>query len=303
MKRQFSALLILVVCTFAIMLASTASADTLNTADSFAVLAGSTVTNTGPSLITGDLGVYPGTAITGFPPGTVTGGTIYSGGAVPMTAQGDVTSAFNTLAKLGAAGTAVPGGVLNGFNGGCGTGCYSPGNYFAPSTSLTGTITLSDGGVAGSVFIFYTGAGSALTTASNSVVNVSGLNPGDGVYWVVGSSATIGTGTSFEGNILALASITMTTGATDNCGRLLAQTAAVTLDTNTVSTGCVDTFISSTGAPISGGGGLNGTTTGGGPGPVATPEPGTLGLVLGGFCSLCFFARGRNQTARPTDFC
>jgi hypothetical protein len=307
MTRQVSALVVLALGISGAMLVPPASADALGSADSFAVLAGSTVANnsgtSNPTIIDGDVGVSPGSAVTGFPPGQVTPPwTIYSSGAVPATAQGDVTSAFSTLAAEGAAGTLVPGGIL--------TGTYSPGYYDAPAASLTGTIYLNDGGVADSVFVFY--SSSTLTTASGSLVDVSGLSPTDSVYWVVGSSATLGGttgGSVFEGNILASTSISFNPGAQDLCGRALAGTGGVTFAgaspatatgvPNEVSIGCSSILPGSNGL----GGGLS-SGVGGGTGPVATPEPGTLGLVLAGFCVFCFFAlRGHKQTARSMDFC
>lgn len=197
----------------------------LGTAQSFAVLGGSTVTNTGPSVITGDLGVSPGSAVTGFPPGIVTG-TIHAGNATAGGAQNDVTTFYNAL-------TAAPctadltGQDLGGMT-------LTPGVYcFSSSAQLTGTLTLNAQGNAGATFIFKTG--STLTTASgSSVVLINGGNP-CGVAWRIGSSATLGTTTSFIGNLVALASITLNTGADIIGGRALARTGAVTLDTNDIS--------------------------------------------------------------------
>lgn len=196
-----------------------AAAVPLGSAATFGVLAGSTVTNTGASIITGNLGVSPGTAVTGFPPGTVTG-TIYSAGAVAGQAQVDLTTAYNNAA--GQASTAnLTGQNLGGLT-------LTPGVYtFSSSAQLTGTLTLNGNGV----YIFQ--IGSTLTTASSSAVVLAGGALASNVFWQVGSSATLGTGTSFNGTILALASITATTGATIN-GAFLARNGAVTLDTNTV---------------------------------------------------------------------
>jgi MYXO-CTERM domain-containing protein len=202
------------------------TAPSLGTAGSFAVLGGSTVTNTGPSVITGDLGVSPGSAVTGFPPGIVTG-TIHAANAVVLQAQNDTTTAYNALA-----GQSCPGG--NNLTGqDLGGLTLTPGVYcFDTSAQLTGTLTLNAQGNAAAVFIFQTG--STLTTASSSSVSMinGGLNCN--VFWQVGSSATLGTSTSFVGNIVALTSITLTTGA-DVLGRALARNGAVTLDTNDVS--------------------------------------------------------------------
>ncbi|HLX51314.1 MAG TPA: ice-binding family protein [Streptosporangiaceae bacterium] len=205
-------------------LASQPAPVSLGTASSFAVLAGSTVTNTGPSVITGDLGVSPGTAVTGFPPGMVVSGTIHAGDAVAAAAQADLTTAYND-----AAGRA-PDQDLTGQDLGGKT--LTAGVYkFDSSAGLTGTLTLDGQGNPDAVFIFQ--IGSTLTTASASnVVLINGARACD-AFWQIGSSATLGTGTSFIGNILALTSITATTGVTVD-GRLLARNGAVTLDTNTV---------------------------------------------------------------------
>lgn len=197
----------------------------LGTAQSFAVLGGSTVTNTGPSVLTGDLGVSPGAAITGFPPGTATGIT-HSADAVALQAQSDVTTQYNALAS--AACTAdLTGQDLGGKT-------LTPGVYcFSTSAQLTGALTLNAQGNANATFVFKTG--STLTTASaSSVAMINGGNPCL-VAWQIGSSATIGTTTSFIGNLIALSSITLNTGA-NIIGRALARTGAVTLDTNNIST-------------------------------------------------------------------
>jgi Ice-binding-like len=195
----------------------------LGTAGNFAVLGGQTVTNTGPSVITGDLGVSPGSAVTGFPPGTVFG-TIHAADAAAAQAQVDLTAAYNDAAGRTPA-TALPGDI-----GGL---TLTPGVYNASSSlGITGTVTLDGQGDPNAVFIIQ--VGSALTTASGSVVNLINGAQACNVFWQVGSSATLGTGSTFSGNILALTSITATTGANVN-GRLLARNGAVTLDTNVVS--------------------------------------------------------------------
>lgn len=201
------------------------TAPSLGAAQSFAVLGASTVTNTGTSVVTGDLGVSPGSAVVGFPPGTVVSGTIHAADAAALAAQNSVTTAYNDLA--GQACTQVlTGQDLGGMT-------LTPGVYcFDTSAQLTGTLTLNTLGDPNAVFIFK--IGSTLTTASSSAVVVTGGAPPCNVFWQVGSSATLGTSTSFGGHILALTSITLTTTA-NTIGRLLARTGAVTLDTNTVS--------------------------------------------------------------------
>ena len=199
----------------------------LGNAASFGVLAGSTVTNTGSSVITGNLGVSPGSAITGFPPGSFTG-TIHGGDAVAAMAHASLVTAYNAAAAL------IPNQNLTGLNLGGLT--LTPGVYFfSSSAQLTGTLILDAQGDPNAQFVFQ--IGSTLTTASNaSVVFING-GVGDNTFWQVGSSATLGTGTDFSGNILALTSITMNTGANIRCGRALAQNGAVTMDTNNVSIG------------------------------------------------------------------
>ena len=200
------------------------TAPALGSAQSYAVLGGSTVTNTGPSVIGGDLGLSPGTAVTGFPPGVVTGGAIHAADAPALAAQNSLTTAYNS-----AAGQACTQDLTGQDLGGK---VLTPGVYcFSSSAGLTGALTLDAQGTAGAVFIFK--IGSTLTTASGSFVTMPNGGSPCNVFWQVGSSATLGSATSFEGNILALTSITMTTGA-NLIGRALARTAAVTLDTNNI---------------------------------------------------------------------
>jgi hypothetical protein len=189
-------------------------------ADSFAVLAGSAVTNTAtPTIVTGDLGVSPGSAVTGFPPGIVTGGTIHAADPTAAAAQIDLTIAYNNAAGQPAT-TDLTGQNLGGLT-------LTPGVYkYSSSAQLTGTVTLSGNGV----FIFQ--IGSMLTTASASSVLLTNGAQACNVFWQVGGAATgatLGTGTAFRGNILALTSITVNTGATID-GRALARNGAVTLD-------------------------------------------------------------------------
>ena len=204
--------------------ASAQTAPSLGAAQSYTVLGGSAVTNTGPSVITGNLGVSPGSSVTGFPPGLVVSGTIHAADASALAAQNSVITAYNDLAgqacTLNLTGLDLGGMTL------------TPGVYcFDTSAQLTGTLTLDAQGNANAVFIFKTG--STLTTAAGSQVLM--INGGSlcNIFWQIGSSATLGTTTTFAGNILALTSITLTTGATMT-GRALARNGAVTLDTNTL---------------------------------------------------------------------
>jgi type VI secretion system secreted protein VgrG len=240
-------------------LAASAYANSVNlgTAGGYAVLAGSTVTNTGPSTLTGDLGVSAGCALTGFPPGSVSG-AINACNAASSQAQRDLTTAYN--AAMGLSPTAT----LTGKNLGGIT--LTPGVYFfASSAQLTGTLTLNNLGNANAVFVFQ--IGSTLTTASGSAVIFSNTLADPNVFWQVGSSATLGTTTQFQGNILALTSITLNSGASIGCGSALAINGAVTLDNNVIGGGC---------------GGRS-----------AVPEPGTMGMLGTGLIILAGAARRR----------
>jgi hypothetical protein len=198
----------------------------LGTAESFAVLGGSAVTNTGDSVINGDLGVSPGTSVTGFPPGIVNG-TIHVADGVAAQAQADLTTAYND-----AAGQAPDVVFLDDPPVELGGRTLTPGVYNAPSSAgITGTLTLDAENDPDAVWVFQ--IGSTLTTASGSdVALINGASPCN-VFWQIGSSATLGTGSDFVGTIMAQTSISVTTG-TDIVGRALARTGAVTLDTNTI---------------------------------------------------------------------
>jgi Ice-binding-like len=207
------------------------TAPPLGTAESFAVLAGSTVTNVGATTIEGNLGVDPGLAVTGFPPGLVSGGTIHAGDGVSLQAQSDLTTAYNVASGV-PCDTDLTGQDLGGLTLTRGAYCFSS------SAQLTGRLTLDAEGVPDALFIFQ--IGSTLTTASNSSVLVINGGRGCNVFWQVGSSATLGTTTEFVGDILALTSITLTTGARVS-GKALARNGAVTLDSNIIATArCVD---------------------------------------------------------------
>lgn len=254
-----------------------------STVASFTVLGASTVTNVPTSTINGNVGVWPGNAITGFlsAPGVavadpqVTNGLVHAGTASAMQAQAELTTARNNLASLGL-GTVLGLADLVGLT-------LAPGVYTvqAGTTNLSGTLTLDGMGNANAAWVFQ--MESTLITSPNSIVNLINTGSGAGVFWNVLSSATLDTNTAFLGNVLALASITMNTGATNLCGRVLADTAAVTLDQNNLSRTCTGNLAGSDGL----GGGLdviNGTDVrflpfaplnGGG----AVPEPATLALV------------------------
>jgi Ice-binding-like len=207
----------------------------LGTASTFAVLAGTTVTNTGPTTVSGDLGVSPGSAVTGFPPGVVTG-VIHAADAAAAQAQVDLTTAYGDAAGR------TPSSALAAAIGGL---TLTPGVYNAPAAvGVTGTVTLDGQGDPGAVFILQTG--STLTTASGSVVNLINGAQACNVFWQVGSSATLGTGSTFAGNIIALTSVTVTTGVTV-AGRVLARNGAATLDSDAIARPAVCTVVPSSG--------------------------------------------------------
>jgi hypothetical protein len=247
-----------VVCFLALPLFALTAQAQLGSAGMFGVLGGSTVTNTGNTVIDGDLGVYPGTSITGFPPGIVNG-TVYDGDAVAMQAQADALSAYNFFQGL-SSNENLSGQNLGGLE-------LTPGVYtFNSSAQLTGDLTINWEGLSNQTVVFQ--IGSTLTTASASMVLGINMGQNDNIYWAVGSSATLGTTTSFMGTLIADASDTLNTGATDNCGRVIALNGAVTLDDNFINNCAITTTTTST------------TSTG------ATPEPSSVMLFGSGMLIL-----------------
>jgi hypothetical protein len=203
-----------------------ATAPSLGTASGFAVLGATpNVNNTGPTVVTGDLGVSPAAAVVGFPPGNVIG-TIHVANATSAAAQADNTTAYGALAAQACNFTFAAPTDLAGMT-------LVPGVYcFDTSAANTGLLKLDAAGDSAAVWIFRTS--STLTTGSASTVQMINSGQDCNVFWQVGSSATLGTATTFVGNILALTSITLQTGAALS-GRALAQTGTVTLASNTVS--------------------------------------------------------------------
>ena len=197
----------------------------LGTAANFAVLAGSAVTNTGVTAITGDLGISPGTTVTGFPPGTVTG-TVHIADAVAVQAKADLAAAYT------AAASQAPDATIPTELGGT---TVTPGVYnsAAGTFQITGNVTLDGQGDPNAVFIFQ--AASTLTSAAAASVTLVGGAQACNVFWQVGSSATLGAATRLAGSVLALTSITTGAGTIVD-GRTLARDGAVTLDSTTVTT-------------------------------------------------------------------
>ena len=226
--RRATRLSIIAFVSAIVLVAPAAVAQSLGSAQSFAVLGASTVTNTGASLISGNVGVSPGTSITGFPPGVVVSGSIHAGDVAAAQAHADASVAS---AKL----KALPCPSINNLSGrvlGTDVLTLPPGVYcFDTSASLVGTLGLTGAGP----WVFQIGTTLTTATASAVVVIDAGANcSGSNVFWQLGTSATLGTATHFAGHVLASVSVTATTGVSVS-GSLIALIGAVTLDTNAVS--------------------------------------------------------------------
>ncbi len=251
----------------------------------FAVLGGSAVTNTGTTTIGGNIGVYPGTSISG----------ISGGAATAELAQSQLSTAMSELAGVTPVTTLASSDLTL-------AGTLGPGFYSVPAgtTNLSGALTLNGGGNADAAWVFL--MPSSFITSSGSSVALTNTGAGAGVYWVVGSSATLGSGSTLPGNILAQDSITLGSGATVSCGRALASSGAVTMDNNTVENTCSGAEAGSNGLS----GGLNVTTDSAGmpvvslaspPPPTSAPEPPAWLLLGSGLLALGLLGSLRRKAA------
>jgi hypothetical protein len=198
---------------------------TLSGASNLAVLAGSAITSTGATVITGDLGLSPGTSVGGFPPG-ILNGTQHINDVIANQAKLDLTAAYNDAAGRTCTDIVTLSGNIGGLT-------LTPGLYKSTSSLAisSGDLTFDAKGNANAVFIIQ--IASTLTTTSGRKVILSGGALASNIFWQVGSSATFGTTSVFKGTVMAMQSITFNTGATLD-GRALARTGGVTMQGNTI---------------------------------------------------------------------
>ena len=267
------------------------------------MLSASSVTNTGATVLNGNLGLFPGTSITGAGTIALTGAT-FNDDAAAQQAEIDATNAFHILMALPSTDN-LTGQNLGGLT-------LTPGVYeFSSSAQLTGALTLNFEGESDKDIVIQ--IGSTLTTAAGATVKVENGNSTDGVFYEVGSSATLGAGTVFAGNILASASITLGSAAEDLCGRTIALTGAVTMIGNTISNNCFGAGAEGSGISdfssvgFSGGDFISAGYTGGGfngvpPAvaitPTPTTEPASLALFGFGLIGVSGAVRRRRKSAQ-----
>ena len=257
----------------------------LGSAQSFALLGASSLANSGPTTINGDVGLYPGTSFSGASSVVITG-TVHLTDGVARQALLDADAAYQALAALALtsdlSGQDLGGRVL------------TPGVYFyASAAQLTGTLTLDARNDPNALFVFQ--VGTTLTTAAASSVNVINGGAGTGVFFDVGTSATLGTGSLFAGNILARQSITLNNSAQLLCGRAAALGAVVTSNTNVISNDCGRAGL---GRDDFGSAGFSGVPAASAPVPVPVPEPATLALAGGAMLVAALGRRQRPGAAR-----
>ncbi|MCK9393493.1 MAG: ice-binding family protein [Candidatus Paceibacterota bacterium] len=233
MKSFYKSTIVILAIFSAIGFINIASATNLGTANDFAIISSSTITNTGASIINGNVGLNPGSSITGFQFATLRG-TQYIKNTTAIQAQSDIVTAYNSIVETN---STLAASTLGGTTKTAGTYNSASGTF-----EITGTLTLDAQNDANATFVFK--AASTLVTAPNSkIVLINGAQACN-IFWQVGSSATLGTNSIFKGNLLALTSVTVNTG-TNVEGRIFAQNGAVTLDTNIINSPvCSKTVIS-----------------------------------------------------------
>jgi Ice-binding-like len=244
LKRGLAGIILALALALAVPVAAQAAPVNLATVSPFVALAGTTVTNTGPSVLNGDLGVAPGTALTGFGLPAVVNGAIHENDAVAAQAQSDLTNAYNVAAGQPVA----PADDLSGTN--LGNRTLTAGAYrYTSEALLNGPLTLDAQGDPNAQFVFLIGE-ALITGSASSVVLINGASPCN-VYWQVGSSATLGTTTAFEGNLMALTSISLDNGATV-IGRMLARNGQISLIDNVLTRPLCPTETTTTPTPPAG---------------------------------------------------